>query len=180
MRIPAFLFLSILTIPLFAQNEKKQLDAIRQHYAYVRDCLPQSKTMHVELENVSTEGAGLTAFSLNDTLLMIRQEVFYEMGKRITEFYFKNDSLNFLFEQEIHYNRPIYWDSTRAAESGDSEVFDKRKWIIKEERLYFYKNKLFRYQDDKGDIYTKPNDYFLRLEARVFKSLIRIRSQLEL
>ncbi|MEZ4687905.1 MAG: hypothetical protein R3B47_18145 [Bacteroidia bacterium] len=106
----------------------------------MRDILPACDTQVVSLEDFSTEGALLTAYSHEGSLLMLHLDAFYESGRVVTDFLFeKRQSGLFFFDTQTIYNRPIYWDSTKAGEMGDTEFFDPEKSKITEFRMYFFR-----------------------------------------
>jgi hypothetical protein len=66
------------------------------------------------------------------------------MGKRFAEYYYENEELIFAFYQTHHYNLPFYATQERADEYG-GEIFDPDKTVITEDRYYFNKGKMIRY-----------------------------------
>ena len=102
----------------------------------------------VDIMDESTEGGQATAFYDGSNLKLIEEIWFGETGKRKIEYYFDSGQLFFALDIDYDYNRPIYWDSLSAKESNDSEVFDAKKTIVKEDRYYFSNKKLIRWLDN--------------------------------
>ena len=92
----------------------------------------------------STEGGHAYYFLDGDHIDKIVERHFGEMGQSVSEYFFQNDTILFCFSKHYAYNRPIYWDSARAAGDGDNEFFDFEKSEIEEERNYFQAGRLSR------------------------------------
>lgn len=80
----------------------------------------------------STEGGTVGVYADGEEIQKVEAIRMGEMGKSLEEYYFVGGLLDSAFITETTYNRPIYWDEQMAAESGDAEVFDLEKAVIKE------------------------------------------------
>lgn len=90
----------------------------------------------------STEGGLARFYYHNGTLEKIIEQRFGETGQLLREYYLMEGELSFVFEKDMHYNRPIYWDEKHKKENNDTEVFDIEKSEVTEERSYFKNEKL--------------------------------------
>lgn len=92
--------------------------------------------------NESTEGGELTYYNWDGKLIKIEAIYYGETFQKLSRYYLRNDSLIYIYEKELQYNRPIYQDSVRMHELNDTEVFDLNKARKKESRAYFCKGQL--------------------------------------
>ena len=138
---------------LFAQDNDSLVKDIRLKYTEIRANLDSYDTTMIEIWDESTEGGQATAYYDNGDLKIIEVLWLGETGKKQIEYYFNYRKLIFAFDQEFHYNRPIYWDEKTAKENGDNGVFDPQKTTVKEDRYYFNNEKLFLWLDnDKKEV----------------------------
>ena len=133
---------------LSAQSKELILNEIKSEYKTTRSNLETYKKNIVEHEGESTDGGQTTTYFKNADIKLIEVIGFWETGKNVTEYYFKNDQLFFVFDQRHKYNRPIHWDEKSAKENGDNEIFDPNKTKITEDRYYFDKEYLFLWLDN--------------------------------
>ncbi len=100
----------------------------------------------------STEGGEAEAYFDNKELKLLAVTWLGEMGKRRVEYYYDKRQLIFALDQEVTYNRPIYYDEERARENNDKEAFDPKKSTIKENRFYFDNNELLLWLNEQSDV----------------------------
>ncbi|WP_109097099.1 hypothetical protein [Aquimarina sp. AU58] len=132
-----------------AQSKEMVLEDIRSEYKTIRNNMTSYVKKSPEIELNTTEGGLVTAYFDNKDLRLIEIIEFGETGKNIAQYYFKNRKLFFAFDQQYHYNIPIY-----------NEEFDANKTTIIEDRYYFHKEKLFLWLDtdkNKVDLTLKAN-----------------------
>lgn len=155
----SLLFLALLLpLSLLAQEEAKWLTTIRQDYAEIQKEHSGYDTLQFLFFD-SSEGGQLTAYFEEGKLRIIESLAMGEMGKRETFYYFKDDDLFFIFEQNFSYNRPIFWDESMAEENGDTVVFDHSKTTVEENRYYFHKGLFFRWLGaDKKSVSLKEQE----------------------
>lgn len=91
----------------------------------------------------STEG-GEAKYYYNDKLEKIESRQFGETYQQWDAYYFKDDTLSFVFERHFQYNRPVYYDRKASKQAGDSVVFDPAKSIITDQANFFRGGKLVR------------------------------------
>lgn len=86
----------------------------------------------------STEGGEVNFYMDGEQVQKIEALRMGEMGQLFEQYYFNNGELDSAIIAKTTYNRPIYWDETMAAESGDTEAFDPNKSQA-EESTYDYR-----------------------------------------
>ena len=143
-----FLFLTLYSNCIFVQTSTDyRIKVIHENYSVVRENLASYTTETVEVWDESSEGGEAIGYFHQARVQMIEVVLFGETRKYSSEYYFKNDSLYFVFTQDFIYNRPFYWDEKYAIESGDNEAYDPEKTITKENRYYFHNDRLFKWLD---------------------------------
>ena len=122
-------------------------------YELIHDNLMSYDTTRIDISDESTEGSEAIAFYDGNNIKLIEVLWFGETGKRKTEYYFDNGQLFYAFDNEYDYNRPIYWDSIKAKETNDNEIYDPNKTTVKVDRYYFSNGKLITWVDnDKKEV----------------------------
>ncbi|MFC3903898.1 hypothetical protein [Acinetobacter marinus] len=134
-----------------AQNHTPEVDNIRAKYQHIQTHLKDYRTASQDIWGESTEGGKATAhYDHSNVLQRIEVIWFGESGKRIVYYYFDHEQLVFALDQQIHYNRPIYWNQSLADEVGDTELFDPTKSTVIENRYYFKHEQPILWLDNTG------------------------------
>ena len=117
-------------------NEYEQYvrNIVRSNFTRINNIKRWQKTEKVTKDGLSSEGGEVTYFYSEKGLEKILIELMGESGKSVTEFYFLNKALSFIYEVDYTYNMPIYMDG-----------FDQKKTKKIERRYYFKENEYFRY-----------------------------------
>jgi len=136
-----------------AQSNDEILKKIRAEYKIIQANLTSYKKIYAKSDTESTEGGEVISFFDKNEIKLIKTISYWETGKNITQYYFKNQKLFFVFDQNFKYNRPIYWDKKKSKENGDSEYFNPKKTKISADRYYFDNENLFLWLDnDKKNV----------------------------
>src|SRR5437868_11794633 len=117
-----------------------QLIPIKKNFVRINS-ITTYKIVERDLHESEESGEAKFFFS-NNMLEKFVTRNFGEMGQTITEYYFLDGKVSFVFEKEINYNRPMYWDSTSMKEANDTEVFSMDKSKTKLTRWYFVNGKM--------------------------------------
>ena len=115
----------------------------------------------------TTEGGEATYYYQNEQLEKIITRHYSETGQLLTEYYLKNEELSFVFEKQLTYNRPFYYDTIAMKENNDTEVFDFDKSEIIEDRSYFENGKLVHQINSQYCGAPFANDYLLEEQKRI-------------
>ncbi|MGI4870268.1 MAG: hypothetical protein ACRYFX_03710 [Janthinobacterium lividum] len=146
----AFIMVLAGVVATYAQASDVAVAAIRVEYQRIWSSRSTYKTRSVDLPDELTEGGeggeGI-AYYENKSLKLLAVARYWETGKLETQYYYKNGQLFFALNLLYSYNRPFYYDKKAARESGDTEAFDLKKAVIKEDRYYLQNGKLIRWLD---------------------------------
>jgi vacuolar-type H+-ATPase subunit I/STV1 len=125
------------------------ISEIRSEYQAIRNALPKLRVEQLELSGYSTEGGVAKAYrDPAEAIRFLRVERYFESGKVLDEYYFKNGLLIFTYEEEHHYNVPFNVTPETAKKLG-IESFDPTKTRIVENRYYFQNRKMIRWIGEK-------------------------------
>ena len=130
---------------------------IRKHFNYVEDNLPSFKIEKDESYDQSTGGSTISKYYDNGNLVKIRVEHLGETGKLYQEYFIKNQSLLFVYEQKFEYNMPYYVTKKMAEEMGFEEGYDPKKTNKSDSRYYFQNGTLIRWINPKGEVIRSKN-----------------------
>ena len=122
----------------------------------------------------TNEGGEVTYYHWNNELDKIIAKEYGETFQVLTEYYFLNGKISFVFQKALKYNRPVYHDSIAMKEMKDDEVFDIAKSEIIEERNYFDKGKLIHQLSSEDCGSPMSEDYLQVEQKRILKKLDRI------
>ena len=125
------------------KTEKEKITVINDNFARINSTKNWSKKIVKELWE-STEGGEANFFYLDNNLEKVTEIHFGETGQNLTEYYFSNNKLSFIFEKEMHYNRPITYIKELNKDIVDGIYFDFNKSEITEVRSYIYNDKLIK------------------------------------
>ncbi len=138
--------------------EDASVTEIRKEYDSIRKAIPSMTSESMEALEPSTEGGEVTAYRTDGHIRFIRSELYFESGKEIEEYYYKNGKLIFTLYEEHHYNVPMYVTPKTAKETG-SPAFDPKKTTITANRYYYKEDRLIRWLDEKKSVPAKNKEY---------------------
>lgn len=145
--------------------------AIKENFKRINQIQKFSRIDTFALEE-STEGGELKKYYLQQQLQKMIEHHLGETYQSLTEYYYLQGKLSFVYEKNIRYNRPIYYDSATMKASGDTEVFDLSKATITETRSYFNDGKmLLQLKDGKAvqQNHTAETERLIKAAVRVEK-----------
>lgn len=151
------------------KTDPQKLAEINHNFTKVNSIKNWSKKI-VKILWKSTEGGEATFFYSKNNLEKITEIYYGETGQNLTEYYFANHKLSFIFEKDIHYNRPITYIKEINKEVEDGVYFDFDKSEITVVRSYFYDDKLLsQISTNKSNV---ENKFSLKSEyLRLIKKL---------
>jgi hypothetical protein len=118
------------------KDHKSVIDSIKASCSLINKIKKWSKIQSRELETTNELGEANYYF-FDDALKRINTKEYGESFQVLSEYYIKNDSLIFVFEKHLKYNRPIYVTRESVKDQDDKEYFDIQKSIVTENRTYF-------------------------------------------
>lgn len=146
----------------------KDLESVRKNFKRINSIKKWASTEKFDLWE-STEGGEAQYYYSEHTLEKIIVRHFGETFQNLVEYYLRNDSLSFVYEKSLKYNRPIYWDSIAMTENNDNQVFDYGQSEIIEVRSYFLNNILV-HQLNSEDCGSPFNEEYLRDEQNLIQT----------
>lgn len=114
---------------------------MRKNYFRISSITDWTNVVNIELDE-STEGGEAAYYYKHDTLEKIEVKLYGEISQTLEEYYFMNNLLSYVYERELIYNRPIYYDSAKMKEEQDSVTFDITKSDTIETKSFFRNGKL--------------------------------------
>jgi hypothetical protein len=125
---------------------------------------------------LTTEGGEVIFYNWNGKLKKVKTTEYGETFQKHSKYYLNNDTLLFVYEKVIKYNRPIYHDSTSIKELGDNEVFDFDESLIIETESYFENGKLIRSLDNQDCGAPYNEEYRNDERKRIFKEFKELKN----
>lgn len=144
--------------PFLLLQTDNRLENIRSKYQQINANLHTYKQIETDPEWKSTEGGAITGYFLKDSIMLIVEDVFGEMARARTEIYFDKGAPIFIFSRDYSYSVPMY-DSS----------FNDTKIKVKEDRAYFYNNKMIRWIDNQKTVFLSRNKAYIEYEQNCLK-----------
>ncbi len=136
----------------------------------------QQKT--IDLPAQSTEGGSVTFYSKDEKLAMVRAVYYGESARSDARYYFKDDNLISVIQEEYTYNRPIYVTEERAKADGDSTWYDDSKTVRTTNRYYFYDGDMVKWIDKDNKEIPESNKKYRLQAAILFKDAEKIKKMM--
>ena len=155
----------------------EELKSIRKNYHEVNSIDSWTRTIKIDLDE-STEGGEAVYFFTGNALRKIIAKLYGETFQQINEYYLLNGKLSFVFEKQLKYNRPMYYDSTVMKENGDNESFDIRRSQYEEDRSYFINDQLVHQQNNQDCGAPFAKDYMKEQEIRILNNYRQLHKHL--
>lgn len=150
-----------------------RLKPIRANFKRINSITKWTAVDTVLLE--SSEGGIAKFYYQLGQLEKIVARQYGETFQSLTEYYLLNGQLSFVFEKQLRYNRPIYYDTTVMKENNDTAAFDPDKSGIIEIRSYFESGKLIHQLNNQDRDSPLTDDYLLGEQKRIqtdFENLV--------
>lgn len=140
---------------LFSQDATPLiLKDIRDKYQEINAGRPTYRKVWADAPGATTEDGELIGYFLKDSIRLIEECLYGEMGKSQTFIYYDKGTPVFILQQESTYNVP-YYDST----------FNSRLTKVAEDRSYFYQGKMIRWIDAKKKVFSTRDKAYVENEA---------------
>ncbi|MDK2978222.1 MAG: hypothetical protein PWP52_936 [Bacteroidales bacterium] len=149
---------------------------IRKKFTEIENnCNTSYKRTSKDLNDYSTEGGYVSIFSDNEQIRKAKTTFYGETGKAITEYYFWDNKVFFIFRQNYRYNSPIY--ITEDTEEG-FEAYDENKTKIYEDRYYFLNETLVRWIDENNEKVDRQSSSFNEKQKAILEDIEFIKSKI--
>lgn len=99
------------------------------------------KVVKQDVPDESPESGELRKFYEKDTLRKAVKTLYFEMGKLVNEYYFKDGRLFFSYEANMRYDKPMSVEGSKVSK-------------VEQSRFYFNGYNLVRWLDKRGKIVT--------------------------
>jgi hypothetical protein len=145
------LLVVVASICLFG-SEIGSISDIKEEFRDIESNIANFSKKSRLLDDLSTEGAKVTYYKdKNGNIVLIKVDIFGEMGKAERKYYFKDGKLFFLYEVDYRYTMPIYLPE-----------FDMKKSKITYNRYYFFNNKMQQWIKNKKKINPSSKEFIER------------------
>jgi hypothetical protein len=141
----------ILAFSLFSFNNQEDdiLQNIRHKYAEINSNISQYKCITKSKEYDQGEGGDIVSYLYRDSVKLIIDTDYGEMGKQRTEYYYDKNEIIFIYSVHYKYQVPMY-DSS----------FQMSKSVLEENRFYFNNHKMIKWIDEnKKDIPVNSTEF---------------------
>jgi len=125
--------------------------------ASLNTCVKSSLTL--------SEESTATFYHKPEGLQKIKEEYLGETGKTIHKYFYEDEKLAHVIHETHEYNRPIYWNETKATEMNDDEFFDPEKTVVKSSAYYFENDRLIQWIDEEGAVINIEQDITQALQG---------------
>ena len=148
--------LLLLPFLFFQSATDSQVLTIRNKVAYTNHHLKEYKLQ----QGTSSEDRSTTAYWSKDSLKLIIDETYGEMGKLVAQYYFENGQLIFAYIIKYDYNVPFYL-----------KEFSFEKSLRNEDRYYLHNQVIIKWMDEQGKTHINPGQNNLLADVRKLMAL---------
>jgi hypothetical protein len=152
-----------------ADSLTKRLKPIRANFKRINAIKRWTSIVSKDLEE-TLEGGEAKYYYNKDKLEKILSRNYGETYQVITEYYLLKGKLSFVYEKQLIYNRPMYYDSIAMVESKDTEFFDLKKSTVIEVRSYFERDILFHVINNPIKKSLRPKEYMMEEQSRIYNN----------
>lgn len=151
--------LLIINNVLYAQSDDDKIKEIRNVFYSTEKNINDFEIKTFDLSDNSSQGGELEVFHLENKISKATITYYGELGKVTKDFYFRNDSLFFIFEVICNYNQPITL--------GDYHIESKEEY-----RYYIWNKSIIKYIDsDKKEFWnTEIPDFSNKIKVLLEES----------
>lgn len=115
----------------------------------------QHKTLDLAGQNSESNGV---SFYIKDNKVMLATIATYsETGRTNAQYFFDNNDLICVVQQDYIYNRPTYMTEERATKDGDSVWYDDTKTTMSTTRYYFYDGRMVKWINKDNKVIPETN-----------------------
>lgn len=139
---------------------------ITERYREINARIGTYRQVVLDTEEQSIEGGEVRGYFSGDSIMLITEDVYGEMGKKRIEIYYDHGTPVFIYRRDYHYSVPMY-DST----------FNSADISVEEDRAYFQKNTLIKWINKKKVPLTKRDPSFTAHEQRLLKYTARLHAR---
>lgn len=122
----------------------------------------------IESEQQSTEGGEVTGYFSGDSIVLIVENVFGEMGKTRAEIYYDRGAPVFIYSRDYHYRIPMY-----------SSTFSNKDVTVEEDRAYFKNDKMIKWINKKKVPLIKRDQSFITYEQHLLEYAQQLYTRLQ-
>jgi hypothetical protein len=132
---------------LTSKDTIKIISGIKRQYLEINSNLSKYIKIEKKILGKSTEGGIIVIYHEKSIIKKIVITLYGEMGKNISEYYYK-DSLVFVLRSEYLYDKPIYYKGSHVVSIDENRYYFFNdtliKWINKERRIINPNSLLFK------------------------------------
>ena len=140
---------------LLSQDRTTQLlQDIRNKYQVINATRPTYRKVSADAPGATTEGGEVIGYFFKDSIRMIEESLYGEMGKSQTSVYYDKGTPVFVLLRESTYNVPFY-----------VSTFNSKLTKVAETRSYFYQGKMIRWINAKKEIFSVRDKVYIENEA---------------
>lgn len=133
------------------------------------------KSKVIELPMQKDEGGSVTMYTRDGKLVLTTDTAYTQSGTSSARYYFDDEDLAAVVQNEYVYNQPIYYTREMAIEDGSKEWHDDRKTVKKTNSYYFYNNRMVKWVNENGVEISDNNKKYELQQAILIKDAEKIK-----
>ncbi len=111
----------------------------------------------LDITGKSAETNGLSFYFKNNKLVLATIATYEESGRTNAQYFFDNEELICVIQDEYVYNRPTYMTEERALKDGDSVWYDDTKTKMTTTRYYFFEGRMVKWINKDNKVIPETN-----------------------
>jgi hypothetical protein len=163
----AILFLVVVTC--FSACREDNVAPEQEKCKKIMHDLPTYKQKSIDLSGRIQQNGTIMGYFDGKDLKMAVATSFSQTGRREENYFFHNNHLIAVHQEDYTYNKPQYITEEVAKTTGDSTWYDDAKTIMKTNWFYYYNDHLVKWIDTQGKI-VSDNDKRFDYKEEEFKN----------
>lgn len=164
----------LLTMSLHSCRED-DITGTQQKCKEINEHLPEYKRKNIESSIQSENVTSLTIYLKDDKIALAVAASYTETDRSTSKYYFDNNKLMCVVQEEYTYNKPTYVTEEKALKNGDTVWYDDTKTKHTTSRYYFYDGRMVKWVDKDNKVIPESNKRYDLQTAILLKDADKIK-----
>ncbi len=144
----------------------------------IMEQLGSYKQKVIDFTSRNPQAGKVTGYFDGNELKLASSVTSTQRGRRKDDYFFHNNKLIAVKQEEYNYNQPKYLTKELAATTGDSVWFDETKTVMDASWCYFYSGHLVKWLDKNNKTVSNADPRFDELNDKMLQDAEKLKQML--
>ena len=154
MKLSAFLLLLVIA---FSSCSEDDISGTQKKCKEILENLPTTQHKTLGMSAHSAESSGVNFYYRDNKIVLATVATYDESNRSNTQYFFDDNDLICVVQDDYVYNRPTYMTEERALKDGDSVWYDDSKTKMTTTRYYFYDGRMVKWINKDNKVIPETN-----------------------